>query len=162
MRCLAPLALLLAVLAAPAVYAQDRSHHRDVTVKPIRKGGQVVGATITLVLHDAQSTGRAHIALAEPKLRADSANGTKEHNRAWFIDPEKVVLLGAVDPPARELHEATFEVLYGQGNKLKGGEKLDVVSSWGRPGGVITHNWGAVYGADRPNGHVADVTLPSQ
>jgi hypothetical protein len=159
--------LAVGLLAALNGHAQDRSYHKNMVVKPIKEGGKIVGAKIDLVLHDVQGIGQAHVALVPPELRAQSAvadaKNSIEHHRPTFVDREKVHLFDPVATMKSTPQEASFEIRYGQGNRLQGGERLDVVSSWTRPGNdKIVHTWGAVYGADRPSEHLGDIQLPAE
>jgi hypothetical protein len=160
---------LLGVLCPLNANAGELSNHSSVKVTPIREANKVVGARISMLLKDAQGFGRAHVSLADPKLRAASGvmvNGSLEHHRATFVDPGKVHLFEPVATQPNVPQEVSFELRYGQGNSFHGGEKLDVVSSWTdarfsrERDKMVLHNWGAVYGASRPEGHTGDIQLP--
>jgi hypothetical protein len=160
------LGVLYSVLCPPNASA-DVSNHSNVKVTAIREGNKVVGARISMVLRDIERYGHAHVSLADPKLREASGvkvdrNGlfTLEPHRATFVDRTKVHLFDPVETQFNVPQEATFELRYGQGNNFKGGERLDVVSSWTRDGVQVGHNFGAVYGAARPEGHTGDIQLP--
>ena len=56
--------------------------------------------------------------------------------------------------------EIELKIKYGDGNKLTGGESLDVVSAWRNAATDQPHVWGAVMGNTRPSGHKGDVRLP--
>jgi hypothetical protein len=152
---------LLGVLC-PNAHA-ERSNHSNVKVTAIREGNKVVGARIDMVLRDTEGYAKAYVSLADPKVR--EASGVPVHNsvyvhRATFVDPAKVHVFDPVETQMNVPREVTFELRYGQGNSFHGGEKLDVVSSWANDPKAVLHNWGAVLGASRPQGHTGDIQLP--
>src|SRR5262245_13882796 len=127
-----------------AAHANTRSYHSKPVVKAIKKGGKVVGAKITLRVEDLDGYKQAVVALSPQRLRADSAVGNRSQNRTNFVDPNQVHVFPAIDLPASNVKkEVTFEIEYGKGNKFKGGERLDVVSSWRNSANDrVGHNWG--------------------
>jgi hypothetical protein len=100
--------------------------------KPIRDGGKVVGAKITVALFPDRSQDRVQIGLGRTDRRVFS-DATDDYFRA-SIDPSMGHLLHQF-PEESGLKtlpqvERTYELRYGQGNTLKGGEEVEVISAW--------------------------------
>jgi hypothetical protein len=162
---------MLCLTGRPNVARAGRSRHEQVSVKAIRENGKVVGAVVSMVLVNEDAHNYAKINLVPPSkreslTRKDAATGLpgnagmmskllfwKERSEAISFDP--IVLAD------REPREVAFEIRYGRGNQLKGGEFLDVVSAWQRSADSDNpHVWGAVLGKDRAVGHRGDIQLP--
>jgi len=151
--------LTLALLAAtPAAYAVPR--HDSVKVEPIKKGGVVVGAHISMVLTNDKNLRplNAYVALVTPANRRSLTRAqailAKLGKLAHQFKPVKRI---AFNKP----REAEFDLMY-QGTNFKSGDHLDVVSAWPGMGAPVNspHVFGAVLGASRPPGHKGDITLP--
>jgi len=149
------------VLMSLASLAHAVPRHDRVTVKPIKKGGAVVGARFEMLLindHSAQFPD-AYVGLMTPGT-------TKVITRPEAVQMPLGKLAHQFAPvkgiQINQPHAATFELIYGQGNALKSGDHLDLVSAWPGNGTAFNnpHVFGAVLGSTRPAGHVGDVTLP--
>jgi hypothetical protein len=148
-----PLTLLLVGLGLCPSVARARSHHEQVDVKPITKAGKVIGAEVSMVLMNDDGYEEASVGLIKPADRASI-------QRPDTFVPAKAEVMSKVTPvKGKSVDELTLKILYGKGNKLKGGEHLDVVSGW-RTNNGNPHVWGAVTGANRPAGHLGDIQLP--
>ena len=136
----------LAVLAAAGGAARAQSRYERLKVTALKKAGKVIGARVKLVLRP--DTGwnpgadRVRIGLGS----MDKAKAGTDH-RAAASDKKKGYLLHQFPQldGVTQVKEITLEVLYGKGNKLKGGEKVDVVSAWNAPKGSNPKYW-HVYG----------------
>jgi len=138
--CLAA-ALLVASSSADA-WAQAR--HERVTVSPVKAKGKVVGATIRARLRP-EDHGFNKVELVLGRV-AHNAYG--HHN---YVDaatgklPGYVLAHGPALKYARNGDEVELKLTYGQGNALRGGDKVDVTSIWSKEGGLhpsAPHVWG--------------------
>lgn len=148
-----PFALTLALLAPAAAHAfSSVPGHTAPTVKPIKKGGVVVGCTVSFCVKDPSSGYKfSHPRLLTPaNVQALRSN----QNRSQAIDPALGMIRYAMPtisvPQVGVVHNIDHEIIYGQGNDLKGGEQLELITAWTVDGkeqnatphvfGTITHN----------------------
>jgi hypothetical protein len=161
--------LVLTLCAA----ARADDHHAPPTVKPIKKDGKVIGARISTVMIKELSFGSDHsylhlgsMALPGPSLPKGSR-----------IDQIRVRRLAAGQAPGyarwssgpivarfRQPTEVSFDFIYGQGNDLKPGQRVDVYSTWNQSGGddatALQHVWGMHDGPMNQDDKAYVVTLP--
>ena len=104
------------------------SGHSNPVVKRVGPAGAATGfkLNLRLVNHSGYATARVGLIPRE--------NATRQLTRAQAVDPSKGVL--RLQFPAEtgfargETREVEWEVAYGQGNTLKPGELLSIVSAW--------------------------------
>lgn len=145
---------IAAGLAFGSVAEAARSHHEQIDVQPIKKGRKVVGATISMILSNDDSYGQSKVSLVKTERTGQI------QREDTFKKAGTMVQSGVVNVKGKSTEELILKVIYGKGNKLKGGEGLDVVSGWRNAASDSPHVWGAVLGSSRPSGHVGDITLP--
>jgi hypothetical protein len=165
MRRLSPLVFCL-LLCSPAL--AQRSSHEQVKVKALRERNpatgkmHTVGFELSTVLRSVGTyRGTAHLNLVDPKL-------TEKLTRDETYQPSPNVRLqfeAGRDFADGEMREVVHRVRYGEGNDLKPGDRLDVVSGWRshasiNEGGTWAHVWGGGLLGKRPEGHGGDIVLP--
>jgi hypothetical protein len=157
------LALAVGLLCAASAHAI--SHHDQVAVKPIRKGGELVGFKLNVILKsgDFSNTqlglGRSSMRHAivqagwDPaKMRGLVFNRDKDYVRFTF--PEEARLEKGTP------REVEYEVLFGQGNDLKPGDTVDVFSAWrGAQSPHFEHFYGVFNSGDHK---FTEVKLPEK
>jgi len=133
-----------------------RSHHEQVKVTAIKRGGKVIGAKVDMVLMNDDGYEEMRASLVQPAT-------TSSLQRQDSFDKSKAVVASPIKSvKGKTADRLTMQIIYGQGNNLRGGEHLDVVSGWRRAGASVSaHVWGAVTGANRPVGHQGDIQLPA-
>jgi hypothetical protein len=151
MRLLGPTAALLIALLGPggAPWAHaETARHSDVKVTPIKQGGQTVGAQVSVILRPGGSS-RGTPDKAFVGLGRATNNGFTRPNDAYALVYDKAVGYlrhqgDWVDVAGKPPVEHTLKILYGAGNDLKPGDKVDVFSVW-RIGQQAWHLWGSVF-----------------
>jgi hypothetical protein len=155
------------VLATLVVFTSEAvaqfAHHERVKVTPIKEQGKVVGARLKLTLRPTGGEKRVRVGLGPMNYR----EGGRNDYRALASDPKKGYLVHQFEEitglSGNKPIEKNFEIRYGEGNKLKGGEKLEVISAWNSTTGNNAnswHLWGMqnVHGINDPG---SVVTLPT-
>jgi hypothetical protein len=139
MRTLA-LAALLGLAVAPRA-ALAIAHHEQVVVQKLRDASnQVIGARVHLVI-DPESYNRVRINVGkltvDPRIKTNNADhrrvaaGVKPgYVRLQLGELQNLKLRGSGPSSYRELQEVKFDVLYGRGNDLKAGEKVDIYTTF--------------------------------
>jgi hypothetical protein len=138
------------VAAFGAAAHANPAMHDNVTVSPWKEKGKTVGAVIRAVLKPNGGHDRAQLGLMRTNQNwgyNDYFQAASElsagHLLAQF--PEETGLKDG------EVVERTYKLRYGDRNKLKGGEQVEVISSWrggftatGLPTtkGIVRHIWG--------------------
>lgn len=156
------LTLAVALLAPAAAHAfSSVPGHTAPTVKPIKKGGVVVGCKIEFCVQDPSSGYK----FSHPRLltrpNVQALRGTQ--NRAQAINPQLGMIRYALPtisvPNLRVVHPIEHKIIYGQGNDLKGGEELELITAWttdGNDANPAPHVFGTITANDPNN----QLTLP--
>ncbi len=121
--------------------AEAQARHERVVVKPINKGGKVIGARINLWLRpDKWNAGFSKVRVSlgandKAKVGADYRKAGSDP-KAGYIRKMLAEESGVENPT-----EKSFEVLYGDGNDLQGGDEVDVMSAWNKPDEGNSYGW---------------------
>jgi hypothetical protein len=165
-------ALLLTLGCAGAARAQN---HENVVVTPIKdKAGTVIGAKFKMILKPSWAD-RVRVGLG--RLKRDAAHqGNIDNNLhralAAGLEPGYIrAQLGDFKVKPQTPEEVEAKVIYGEGNDLKPGDKVDVVAAfnnltqhpgpnYGKHG--YWHVWGMQDGPAHQNDASFVFTLPGQ
>jgi hypothetical protein len=128
----------VALVAAPAL---ANSTHEVVSMKPVKQGAAVIGADFHVVLkpvgHRAARVGLGYAFKNANDHTPQHYVHVKDRSRGYMAaDLETVQVSGPT--------ERTFRVLYGKGNQLKAGDRVEVYSFWDE-----RHLWGSNRGSIR-------------
>ena len=124
--------------AARSAHASPSSHER-VEVRPIKKGGEVVGLRLSLTLRPEGGERRVRIGLGSgERVRQLTARHAIDARLGYLVHqfPE-------IELDGRAPRQVSYEVLYRDAPGLVPGQTLEVVSAWRRPDRNI-HVWGMV------------------
>jgi hypothetical protein len=160
----------LALQVAPA-HAYDS--HTKPDVKPIYKtvNGEkrVVGAKITTILKsDGGVEPRLHIGTMElPANEQGIKKWDDTQMRHFAIGKRPGYMLQefrGLKFQQNGMEEVSVDVIYGEGNHLKAGDKVDFYSTWDRgyPGDQIRHVWGMNDGPVNKNDAQFHIILPGE
>ena len=148
-RLVATIGLLVGLLFGTSAFAV--SSHEVPTIKAIKKDGKVIGAELTVLLKP-QGHRSALVGLGHPHQNKNT------HSPKSYMHVRDKALgyiiqeLGTVQTPS--VTEEKFKLVYGQGNDLKTGDKVEVYSFWEQ---------GHLFGSNRHESWAEPVyTLPSQ
>ena len=123
-----PTTVLVALLACGIVHAAP-AHHSNVSISAWKENGKVVGAVVKVLLRPEGGQTRVRVGL----MPTGQNFGFSDYHRA--VSSMKAGKLAFQWPEERGLKDGvavqkTYRVRYGQGNRLKGGERLELVSAW--------------------------------
>jgi hypothetical protein len=149
------LAVALTLVGAPA-FATDT--HTKPEVKPIKKGDKVVGFKMKMILKPDGTSPFVRIGLG--RMKAPDGTRQAENFKSRLRDLAGGDLPGYLHVQFPEIEgvnnteprEVEYQVIYGEGNDLKSGDKVDVVSAWRQPqysnasNGGVKGNFFHVYG----------------
>lgn len=128
----------IALLFAVGV-AQADDHHKKPVLKPIKQGDNVIGFRVTAQLHKQHRGVWAKLHVGSMKVpealktvdRRALANGDIPGYARWS-SPNVEIKQG-------EVKEIQYDILYGQGNDLKPGDKVDIYTTFDQG---HKHVWG--------------------
>ena len=135
-------ATLLALSIAPSA-AHAVAHNDKVTVEKLRDPNtkQVIGARIHGIA-DPENYSRFRVNIGKLQLPAKPANDTEHREMAAGIKPGYVraqiheaqnLTVKPSQPGWHELQEFHVDVIYGQNNDLKPGDKVDIYTTYNNP-----------------------------
>jgi hypothetical protein len=127
----------LFLLAATPAWAVAR--HERIQVKGINKSGQA-GFQLKLTLHPEGYT-EVRVGLGRMKAPAGATSDDKRKLAAGEKSGYLRAQLGRMTLQSYQPHEASFDVIYGKGNSLQPGDRVDVVSAF-----TNNHSYYHVYG----------------
>lgn len=141
----AVVALFVSLLGANA-HADAR--HEDVELKPWKEQGEVVGFKLKLTLRPAYYS-FCQVGLGCMDEKKAGADYTEKRRAAWDKDKGYLRLVFPLETGLSGDKDVEYPVRYGDGNDLKPGETVDVISGFSQnepKDRVYVHIWGMAFG----------------
>jgi hypothetical protein len=159
--------------------AQALDHHTVVSVKPVPQASRVVGAKLTLTIHPDGNFDHARVLLTRigrtPDQMTSHGNDTDHRQLIAGVSPKPAaqpyvhmlledITTGIKRAPGQMTPMLPFEreytVHYGNGNDLKAGDRVSVVSAFNNYNNTYWHIYGAHQGPTGMSDPATIITLP--